>query len=126
MSRIRGKDSVPEMKLRRLIHGMGFRYRLHVKDLPGTPDMVFPSRHAVIFMHGCFWHGHEECRIARPPKSRIDFWKEKLEANRRRDLSHQGQLSELGWHVLVVWECQVDDTSKVARLVREFLSNKGV
>ncbi|MFH1019349.1 MAG: DNA mismatch endonuclease Vsr, partial [Pseudomonadota bacterium] len=94
MSRIRGKDSNPEMKLRRLVHGLGFRYRLHVKDLPGKPDLVLPARHAVIFMHGCFWHRHEGCKLARLPKSRLDFWQAKLEANRHRDLSHQQQLLE--------------------------------
>lgn len=124
MSRIRCKDSIPEMKLRRLIHSMGFRYRLHVKDLPGKPDLVFPSRRAVIFMHGCFWHRHEECKLARLPKSRINFWKEKLEANRQRDLKHQRQLSELGWRYLVVWECQLRDTLELVGFIRNFLSTQ--
>lgn len=124
MSRIRGKDSSPEMKLRRLVHGMGFRYRLHVRELPGKPDLVFPARRAVIFMHGCFWHRHDGCKLARLPKSRLDFWVEKLEANRRRDLCHRKQLLELGWSVLVVWECQLSDTANVSRIVREFLERR--
>lgn len=122
MSRIRGKDSNPEMKLRRLVHGLGFRYRLHVKNLPGKPDLVFPGRHAVIFMHGCFWHRHEGCKLARLPKSKLDFWEEKLETNRQRDLSHHQQLLELGWNILVVWECQLGDPVNVSRIIQEFLN----
>lgn len=122
MSMIRGKDSNPEMKLRRLVHGLGFRYRLHVKNLPGKPDLVFPAKHAVIFMHGCFWHRHEGCKLARLPKSRLNFWRAKLEANRQRDLSHLQQLLELGWSVLVVWECQLGDTANASRIIQEFLN----
>jgi DNA mismatch endonuclease (patch repair protein) len=121
MSRIRDKGSAPEMKIRRLIHGMGFRYRLHVKELPGKPDLVFPSRRAVIFMHGCFWHRHEECKLARLPKSKLDFWKPKLEANKERDLLHQRQLRDLGWRVLVVWECEMIYTERISTIVRNFL-----
>lgn len=125
MSRIRGKDSASEMRLRRLIHGMGFRYRLHVKTLPGTPDLVFPARKAVIFMHGCFWHRHRDCRLARMPKSRVDFWREKLEANKRRDEENVSRLNELGWRVLVVWECQMKekDLNEVSNVVRRFLAD---
>lgn len=124
MSRIRGKDSVPEMKLRRLVHGMGFRYRLHVKDVPGKPDLVFPSRHVVIFLHGCFWHRHEGCKLARLPKSRLVFWKTKLEANKERDLLHQRQLRDLGWLVVVVWECEMSDIDHVSATVRGFLGEQ--
>jgi DNA mismatch endonuclease (patch repair protein) len=124
MSLIREKDSAPEMKLRRLVHGMGFRYRLHVKELPGKPDMVFPSRRAVILMHGCFWHRHEGCKLARLPKSKLDFWKPKLEANKERDLLHQQQLRDLGWRVLVVWECEMVYIERVTTIVREFLNEK--
>lgn len=125
MSRIRGKDSVAEMRLRRLIHGMGFRYRLHVKTLPGTPDLVFPSRKAIIFMHGCFWHRHQDCRLARMPKSRVAFWREKLETNKRRDEENERQVNELGWRVLVVWECQMQekDLNEVSNVVRRFLAD---
>lgn len=124
MSLIRGTGSAPEMKLRRLVHRMGFRYRLHVKELPGRPDLVFPSRCAVIFMHGCFWHRHKGCKLARLPKSKLEFWKPKLEANRKRDLRNQRQLKALGWRVLVVWECEMADTERVLAIVREFLQQK--
>lgn len=125
MSRIRGKDSASEMRLRRLIHGMGYRYRLHVRTLPGTPDLVFPARKAVIFMHGCFWHRHQECRLARMPKSRVAFWREKLEANKRRDEENINRLNELGWRVLVIWECQMKekDLNEVSNVVRRFLAD---
>lgn len=121
MSLIRGKDSSPELKLRRLVHGMGFRYRLHVKNLPGKPDLVFPSRRAVIFMHGCFWHRHPGCKLARMPKSKLDFWRPKLEGNRERDLQNQEMLKKLGWRVLVVWECEMANIEDVSNKVREFL-----
>ncbi|MBK1717395.1 very short patch repair endonuclease [Thiocystis violacea] len=121
MSLIRGAGSAPEMKLRRLVHRMGFRYRLHVKKLPGTPDLVFPSRRAAIFMHGCFWHRHPECKLARLPKSKLDFWRPKLEANRERDLRDQRRLLDLGWRVLVVWECQMTNLDEVSSIVQEFL-----
>jgi len=124
MARIRNKDSVSEIRLRRLIHGMGYRYRLHVKTLPGTPDLVFPSRKAVIFMHGCFWHRHEGCPLARLPKSRSAFWSEKLESNKLRDERNLQQLKELGWRVLVIWECQMTnkDLSDISNMVRQFLA----
>jgi DNA mismatch endonuclease (patch repair protein) len=124
MSRVRSKDSAPELKLRRLIHGLGFRYRLHVKELPGQPDLVFPSRRAVIFMHGCFWHRHEACKLARLPKSKLDFWGEKLEANRQRDIVHQERLFQLGWRVLVVWECELNDAGQVSEIVSNFLNER--
>lgn len=124
MSLIRGTGSAPEMKLRRLVHRMGFRYRLHVKELPGKPDLVFPSRCAVIFMHGCFWHRHKGCKLARLPKSKLEFWKPKLEANRVRDFRNQQQLKALGWRVLVVWECEMDDIERVSAIVGKFLRQK--
>ena len=126
MSRIRGKDSVSEMRLRRLIHGMGYRYRLHVRSLPGTPDLVFPARKAVIFMHGCFWHRHQGCRLARMPKSKVALWQEKLEANKLRDEENMGRLNELGWRVLVIWECQMQekDLNEVSNVVRRFLDDE--
>jgi len=117
------------MRLRRLIHGMGYRYRLHVKTLPGTPDLVFPARKAVIFMHGCFWHWHQDCKVARLPKSKVDFWRGKFEANKRRDEENVKQLEVLGWRVLMLWECQVmdKDMNKVATLVKQFLDgNTGI
>jgi DNA mismatch endonuclease (patch repair protein) len=124
MSRVRGKDSAPELKLRRLVHGLGFRYRLHVRELPGQPDLVFPSRRALIFMHGCFWHRHEGCKLARLPKSKLDFWGGKLEANKQRDISHQQRLRELGWRVLVIWECELSDVGHVSEIVSGFLNER--
>ena len=123
MSRVRGKDSKPEMVVRRLVHGMGYRYRLHRRDLPGTPDLVFPSRKKAIFVHGCFWHRHPDpaCKLARLPKSRLDFWKPKLEGNRRRDRENQARLGELGWDVLVVWECQIGYKEQIENELRAFL-----
>ena len=124
MSLIRGKDTSPELKLRQLVHGMGFRYRLHVKDLPGKPDLVFPSKRAIIFMHGCFWHRHPGCKLARMPKSKLDFWGPKLEANRERDIRNQEILKNLGWRVLVIWECEMTNIEKVSQKVRNFLQGE--
>lgn len=106
MSCIRSKDTRPEMLVRRMVHGMGYRYRLHDRKLPGCPDMVFATRRAVIFIHGCYWHQHPGCKRARVPKSRIDYWGPKLERNRSRDLERLTALRRLGWRVLVIWECQ--------------------
>ena len=124
MSLIRGTGSAPEMKLRRLVHRMGFRYRLHVKELPGKPDLVFPARNAIIFMHGCFWHRHEGCSLARLPKSKLEFWKPKLESNKERDIRNQRQLESLGWRVLIIWECEMADVERVSTIIREFLQNE--
>lgn len=120
MSRIRSKDTKPELTVRRLVHSLGYRYRLHVADLPGKPDLVFPSRRCVIFVHGCFWHRHKGCQRCRLPKSRLDFWKPKLEANKRRDVTNKRGLTQLGWRYLVVWECQVKDDNLTNKIV-EFL-----
>lgn len=127
MSRIRGKDTKPELKVRRLTHGMGYRYRLHRKDLPGKPDLVFLARRKVIFVHGCFWHRHPdpECRLARLPKSRLDFWVPKLEANRARDERNLELLVENGWEPLVIWECQTRDVVELKDCVRAFLEGEG-
>ncbi|EAB2330837.1 DNA mismatch endonuclease Vsr [Salmonella enterica subsp. enterica serovar Cerro] len=123
MSRVRARDTKPEMKLRRLIHGMGFRYRLHRRDLPGKPDLVFPGRRSIIFMHGCFWHRHEGCGLARLPKSKRAFWSAKLEANKERDQKNISTLEAAGWRVLVIWECQLRDEGGVREVVKEFLTN---
>jgi len=104
MAGIRGKDTAPEMMLRRALHRRGFRYRLHVGDLPGRPDMVFPARRAIIMVHGCFWHGHD-CHLFKWPASRQDFWREKIEGNRKRDEAVASALRAAGWRVLTVWEC---------------------
>lgn len=109
MSGIRGKDTAPEIFLRKALHGMGFRYRLGGCGLPGKPDLVFPSRRTVVFVHGCFWHKHE-CQYFKWPSSNVEFWKEKLEKNAARDKQVQIQLIQLGWNVLIVWECELRET----------------
>lgn len=111
------------MLVRRLLHGMGYRYRLHAKDLPGKPDIVFQGRKAAIFVHGCFWHRHPDptCKLARMPKSRLDFWEPKLEGNRARDIANVERLEALGWRVLLVWECEMRDTEQVGNKLRRFI-----
>jgi DNA mismatch endonuclease (patch repair protein) len=119
MSRIRGRDTTPEKRVRSLLHRLGYRFRLHRHDLPGKPDIVLPRFRTVIFVHGCFWHRHPRCRYAYVPKTRTEFWVGKFAANVRRDRQCQRTLRKLGWHVLVVWECQLRDEKKlVHRLVR--------
>ena len=113
------------MAVRRLVHGLGYRYRLHSKQLPGRPDLVFAGRRMVVFVHGCFWHRHPGCRLARTPKSRVDFWRAKLDGNRERDLLTQRQLGELGWRSLIVWECELNDLDSVAEDVTRFLEDCG-
>jgi DNA mismatch endonuclease (patch repair protein) len=121
MSRVRSKDTRPEMVVRRLVHGAGFRYRLHVANLPGRPDLVFPRRKKIIFVHGCFWHSHAGCNGARVPKSRTDFWLEKLGSNKVRDERNMRALREAGWEVLVLWECQIRDPELIEK-IRTFLT----
>ncbi|WP_081467157.1 very short patch repair endonuclease [Burkholderia ambifaria] len=106
MSLIRSRDTKPELRVRKYLHAAGLRYRLHARELPGTPDLVFPCRRAVVFVHGCFWHKHPGCRAARLPKSRLAFWGPKLDSNAARDQVVQEQLQELGWSVFVIWECE--------------------
>jgi DNA mismatch endonuclease (patch repair protein) len=124
MARIRGRDSAPELVVRRLVHGMGYRYRLHERTLPGTPDLAFRSRRKVIFVHGCFWHRHSAlgCKLARLPKSRLDFWLPKLEGNRARDEMNESKLKELAWEYLTVWECELSDMASLRRRIRSFLN----
>ena len=107
MAAIRGKDTKPELVLRKALHARGFRYRLHGKGLPGRPDLVFPKYHAVCFIHGCFWHRHESCRYATTPKTREDFWKAKFAATVARDERSHARLLETGWRVAIVWECSL-------------------
>lgn len=121
MALVRAKDTKPELVVRHLVHGMGYRYRLHRRDLPGTPDLVFPGRSKVIFIHGCFWHRHARCALARLPKSRGDFWLPKLTANAERDARNVRALRRLGWSVLTIWECQLGDAVKLANRIRRFL-----
>ncbi|HVX10202.1 MAG TPA: very short patch repair endonuclease [Pirellulales bacterium] len=117
MSLVRAKDTKPELVVRRLVHSLGYRYRLHISSLPGCPDLVFPSRRKVILVHGCFWHQHS-CKLGdRMPKSRLKFWRPKLERNRLRDTETMRSLRHLGWRVLIVWECQIFGKPR-ARLVK--------
>jgi DNA mismatch endonuclease, patch repair protein len=123
MGRIKGKGTKVELVVRQLVHRLGYRYRLHKKDLPGQPDMVFARHHALIFVHGCFWHRHPDpnCPLARLPKSRLTFWKPKLDSNRARDVRIEEELKARGWRVLVIWECQLRDRSRLETIIREFL-----
>ena len=121
MSRVRAKDTRPEMLVRRLVFAEGYRYRLHDRKLPGCPDLVFRGRAKVIFVHGCFWHRHEACALARMPKSRLDFWEPKLEANKERDARNKKLLTKEGWKVLTIWECQLKDIEQLKRTIKRFL-----
>lgn len=120
MRRVRGRDTSPERKVRSLLTRMGLRYRLHRKDLPGSPDVVFPGRRLALFVHGCFWHGHDCARGARAPKANADYWAKKIARNRARDVEVQGRLVEAGWRTLVVWECELkDEADLTTRLAAE-------
>jgi DNA mismatch endonuclease, patch repair protein len=123
MAAIRSKDTKPEIVVRSLIHGMGYRFRLHVKDLPGRPDLVFKSRRKVIFVHGCFWHQHKRntCSDARLPKSNTGYWHEKLARNAERDKDHTQALKKLGWQVLTVWDCETGNSVKLQNRIARFL-----
>lgn len=126
MGRIKARDTKPEMIARRLVHSLGYRYRLHRRDLPGCPDLVFAKRRKVIFVHGCFWHRHSNsaCKLTRLPKSRLDFWLPKLEANRERDKKNIEQLAKDGWGVLVLWECELKDHAFIKSRIESFLANE--
>ena len=121
MSRVRSKNSRPEMLVRRLVFAEGYRYRLHDRKLPGCPDLVFRGRAKVIFVHGCFWHRHQNCALARMPKSRLDFWEPKLAANKERDSRNRKLLAKEGWKVLTIWECQLKEIERLKRTIRRFL-----
>jgi DNA mismatch endonuclease (patch repair protein) len=121
MRRIRSKGMLPELAVRSMVHRMGFRFRLHRKNLPGKPDLVFVSRRKVIFVHGCFWHAHD-CRIAHKPKSNADYWEPKLKRNQARDVRNLKALRAAGWKSLVIWECQVKKGSPVGTRIRKFLA----
>lgn len=126
MGRVRGKDTKPELLVRRMIHAMGYRFRLHRRDLPGSPDLVFPSRRKVIFMHGCFWHRHPDpnCKLARLPKSKRDYWVPKLETNRQRDVVNLEMLHDMGWQVMIVWECELKELDALRVRITSFLGSR--
>lgn len=124
MRQIRSKDTAPELFLRQLLHRSGYRFRLHRKDLPGKPDLVFPARRKVIFLHGCFWHQHPGCAQGRIPGSRRDYWEPKLVRNRERDGLVQAALKQQGWGALTIWECELErDGLRILNKLRRFLDN---
>lgn len=121
MSRIRNRDTRPEKLVRSLLHRMGFRFRLHRKDLPGKPDIILPRHHAVVMVHGCYWHRHPGCHFAYTPKSNQEFWVNKFRDNINRDLRQQQELTALGWRVLTVWECETRDPETLSERLRREL-----
>jgi len=127
MSRIRGKNSEPELRLRRALHRAGFRYRLHKSNLPGSPDIVLPKYKAVVFVHGCFWHRHVNCAYCYTPKTRVDFWSNKFDQNVARDIRQIAALHSVGWRVGVVWECglrSLVDLPRTASALQRWLKSK--
>lgn len=121
MSRVKGKNTKPEKLVRCLLHGMGYRFRLHVDDLPGKPDIVLTRHRKVIFVNGCFWHGHRSCRKGELPASNRDFWEEKIEKNRKRDVESRRHLRSLGWKVFTIWECETKDPRKTMNRLMRFM-----
>ena len=123
MARVRRRDTGPELVVRRMVHALGYRYRLHVTELPGKPDLVFKRRKKIIFVHGCFWHGHVQCRRGARPTSNTDFWNAKLERNRQRDIAQLAALQRAGWNTLVVWECETKDLKGLEQQLTTFLED---
>lgn len=125
MRAVRGRDTGPELALRQLLHGLGYRFRLHRKGLPGTPDLVFPARRKAVFVHGCFWHGHDCKRGARAPKRNAEYWRAKIARNVARDEAQQAALAAAGWESLVVWECALKEPEALLAAVTGFLGPPG-
>lgn len=121
MARVKGKDTRPEKIVRTLFHGLGARFRLHRKDLPGSPDLLFPKHRLAVFVHGCFWHRHEGCKKASMPKTRVSFWSEKFDANIRRDRKALTALKKAGWRTAIIWECQTKDEKRLALRLKGLL-----
>lgn len=121
MRSVRQKDTAPEMVVRSIVHAIGGRYRLHCKDLPGRPDLVFPRRHLCIFVHGCFWHRHAGCRLTTTPRSNVEFWQEKFARNVERDVRKENELRIAGWRVEIVWECETREPIKLEERLRSLL-----
>jgi DNA mismatch endonuclease, patch repair protein len=119
MSRIKGKDTKPELAVRSFLHRMGYRFRIHRKDLPGKPDIVLPKYKTIIFIHGCFWHRHKGCKYAYTPKSRVKFWKDKFAGTVNRDKQHLKQLKEYGWKVFIIWECETKDMVRLKKIINK-------
>ncbi|HEY0293658.1 MAG TPA: very short patch repair endonuclease [Hansschlegelia sp.] len=125
MRAVKSRDTKPEMIVRRAAHALGYRFRLHRKDLPGSPDLVFPSRRKAVFVHGCFWHGHDCARGARAPKANAEYWSAKIARNMARDERVRGELAELGWETLTIWECELKALDQPEQLLTAFLSGSG-
>lgn len=125
MSRIRSENTTPELLVRRLVHSLGYRFRIHRRDLPGKPDIVFPGRRCVVFVHGCFWHGHG-CRLSSRPKTNSEYWAEKIRTNKVRDEQNIRALADKGWRVALVWECETraKDLGALAQRMRTFLDGE--
>lgn len=121
MGRIRGKDTGPERLVRKTAHALGFRYRLHDRRLPGSPDLVFRGRKLALFVHGCFWHRHQNCKLSYQPKSNVEFWTEKFKNNVARDERVRKELEALGWKPAVIWQCETSDADRLARRLRDIL-----
>jgi DNA mismatch endonuclease (patch repair protein) len=124
MSRVRGRDTKPEILVRSFVHRMGFRFRIHRRDLPGNPDIVLPRHGKVIFVHGCFWHGHKRCQRSKRPTTNKGFWNKKLDENIERDKRFQRKLRLMGWKVLVLWQCEVRKPEKMLRKLERFLHDE--
>lgn len=122
MSRVKGKDTSPELRVRRAAHALGLRFRLHRRDLPGKPDLVFPKFRVAMFVHGCFWHRHEGCSKASVPKSRVEFWKMKFDTNVVRDAKNAAELRTRGWRVANIWECETKDAAALDRALRRIFN----
>lgn len=123
MRAVKSRDTVPEMIVRRMVHAMGKRYRLHRADLPGKPDLTFPRLKKIIFVHGCFWHGHYCKRGARQPKDNADYWKQKISRNKERDAKVQETLQSMGWNIMVIWECELKNNEGLTETVKSFLDS---
>lgn len=121
MSRVRGKHTTPEMRVRKAAHAMGLRFRLHRKDLPGKPDLVFPRHRVALFVHGCFWHRHAACKKSTSPKTRVAYWNEKFRSNVERDRNNYAKLSDAGWTPLVIWECQTKSDNELGSLLVQII-----
>jgi DNA mismatch endonuclease (patch repair protein) len=121
MSRIKSRDTNPEKTVRSLLHSLNYRFRIHRKDLPGKPDIVLLRYKTVIFVHGCFWHRHKNCKYAYTPKSRVDFWQKKFEDNQQRDRKAKQQLQKLGWRVVIIWECETKQVQSLSHRIKRLL-----
>jgi DNA mismatch endonuclease (patch repair protein) len=124
MGLVKGRDTKPELQVRAVLKKLGYRYRLQYAKLPGKPDFAFPGRHKAIWVHGCFWHRHDNCALARLPKGRQDFWVPKLDENRRRDLENQEKVRQMGWESLVIWECELKTPAAIEEEIKAFLESQ--